>query len=80
MPIVITDEEIKSTGMSETELKVELAVRLYQLQVLSMGRAAKLAGIPYVQMMSELTQRKIPMNYDVPDFLKDVETLRNLRK
>jgi predicted HTH domain antitoxin len=63
--------------------RVELAVVLYERDVLSLGLAAKAAGLSYSQMIDELGRRQIPVvRYSVEDLdreLADVRTLAGSR-
>ena len=45
MSLVIPDEVVKATHLSEAELRVELALFLYQQQRLTLGQAAKYLGV-----------------------------------
>ena len=74
----IDDEFLLAANLTEAEMRTELAVVLYQKRKLSMGKAAKLAGIPRIQFQFLLASREIPVNYDVEDLKQDLETLRQL--
>jgi predicted HTH domain antitoxin len=45
MSLVIPDEILQATGMSEAELRQEIAVLLFQKEKLTLGQASRLAGI-----------------------------------
>lgn len=76
--MLIDDEFLLAANLTEAEIRTELAVVLYQKRNLSMGKAAKLAGIPRIQFQFLLASREIPVNYDVEDLRQDLETLRQL--
>lgn len=76
--MLIEDEFLLAANLTEAEMRTELAVVLYQKRKLSMGKAAKLAGIPRIQFQFLLASREIPVNYDVEDLKQDLETLRQL--
>jgi predicted HTH domain antitoxin len=78
MSIVIPDEIVHATGMSEDELLQELAVLLFQADRLTLAQAARLARMPQLQFQRLLGSRQIPPHYDVTDFEADLETLRSL--
>jgi predicted HTH domain antitoxin len=75
MSVIISEDILAATGMSETELKREIAVMLYQQRKLSSGKARRLAGMNLIEFQKELASRGICVNYDVEDFEADVETL-----
>ena len=79
MALIISDEEIKRTGLSEQNLRIEIACRLFQLNALTGRQAATFAGIHYLQMLDELWKRKISLNDSEETLIHDVETLRSLR-
>lgn len=79
MEVVITNEQIKQSGMTEQQFKIELACRLFQLNVFSARKAAEFANIAYVQMLNELATRKIALNDSLEHFQNSIDTLRNLR-
>ncbi len=74
--MTITDDVLLEANMSEEEIKIELAVLLYQKGKLSMGQAARLAETNRVQFQFLLASRQIPVNYDEADFQEDLKTIR----
>jgi len=78
MSVVIPDNIVYSTRMTEEELLQEIAVLLYQKEKLSMGQASKLARMSQWQFQLLLGSRKIPIHYDVTDFENDLNTLREM--
>ena len=60
--------------------RLELAVALYEHDVLSLGLAAKAAGLSYSQMIDdELGRREIPVvRYDIEDLDRELEYVRTL--
>jgi predicted HTH domain antitoxin len=75
MSVVIPDDIVYSTRMTEGELLQEIAVLLYQKEKLSMGQASKLAHLSQWQFQLLLGSRKIPVHYDVAEFESDLKTL-----
>jgi predicted HTH domain antitoxin len=78
MSVLIPDEVLEAAGMTEAELKQEVAVMLYERGNLSMGRASRLAGMGRIEFQQLLASRQIPVQYDVADLEADIETLRAL--
>lgn len=78
MSIVIPDEIIQATGMSNDEFMRELAVMLFQKEKLTIGQASRLAGMHRLQFQHLLASRDIPIHYGVQDFEADIETLREI--
>ncbi|WP_246454656.1 UPF0175 family protein [Thermococcus camini] len=78
--IVIPDDVLVSMKLPksevERELKLELAVILYSRGVLSLGKAAKLAGITKREFLEELARRKIPRHYTERELEEDLDFAR----
>ena len=78
MSLVIPDEIVKASGMSETELMLELTILLFQKKKISIGKASHLVGMHLLQFQQELARRQIPVHYDVEEFEADLATLREM--
>jgi predicted HTH domain antitoxin len=62
--LVIDDIYLKAAGLSEEELKLEIAIMLFEQERLSLRKAAALAGIHWLDFMKALDSRKISLHYD----------------
>ncbi|MCL1468348.1 UPF0175 family protein [Argonema galeatum] len=78
MSVIIPDEILTVAKISETELKLEIAILLYQKSKISTGTARHLAGMNLIEFQKELASRNICINYDAEDFQSDLETLKRL--
>ncbi|MCK5523357.1 MAG: UPF0175 family protein [Thiomargarita sp.] len=78
MSVVIPDNIVYSTRMTEKELLQEIAILLYQKEKLSMGQASKLARMNQWPFQLLLGSRQIPVHYDVTEFESDLNTLREM--
>jgi predicted HTH domain antitoxin len=79
MSLVISDEVLRASRLSASELKVEIAVMLFQKEKLSLGQASRLADLGYLEFQHVLASRGISIHYDVADFEQDLETLSQFR-
>lgn len=77
--LVIDDEIVRSSQMSEAEFKLEFAIALYEKDVLSFGKARKLAGMSHFEFEKLLFDRNVPSKYTVDDLNSDLATLEKLR-
>jgi predicted HTH domain antitoxin len=77
--LTIPGEYVQATRMTEEELLLEVAVMLFQKEKLTLGQAARLAGMPQYKFQLLLASRDIPLHYDVEEFREDLETLKRLR-
>ena len=80
MSLIISDEILQTTRMSEAELKQEIAVLLFQKEKLTLGQASQMAGVSQLQFQHLLASRQIPVHYDVADFEDDLKTLQELKR
>jgi predicted HTH domain antitoxin len=78
MALVIPDEIIQATRMTEQEVAQALAITLFQREKLTLGQAARLAGITQFEFQQLLASHGISLHYDVADFEQDVATLRDM--
>jgi predicted HTH domain antitoxin len=78
MSLVIPDEIFHASRLSERELKVEIAVMLFEKEKLTLGQASRLATMNRLEFQHLLASRRIPVHYDVADFEQDLDTLGEL--
>lgn len=78
MNITIPDEILTSAQMSVDDIKLELAILLYQQRKISTGKARRLAGMNLLEFRLEIASRGICVNYDIEDFQADIQTLKKL--
>jgi predicted HTH domain antitoxin len=67
-----------ATRMSAQEICRELAVHLYALGKLSIGKASELAEMTIAEFQCLLGSRRIVVNYGGEDFLDDLEAIQRL--
>jgi predicted HTH domain antitoxin len=59
--------------------RLNLAISLYERDQISLGLAAKVAGLPYSRMIDELGQRQIPVvRYSVGELDHELAYVRSL--
>ena len=75
MSLVISDEVVKASGLSERELMLEIVIMLFQKDKISLGKASELMGMHRMQLQELLADRDICVHYDVPEFQEDLKTL-----
>lgn len=76
MSLVIADEILKASGLSESELLLEIVIMLFEKEKLTLGRASRLVGMDLIQFQRLLASRRIPIHYDVAEFLEDIKSLK----
>ena len=80
MGLLIPDEVLQASRLSERELKVEIAVMLFEKEKLTLGQASRLAAMDHLEFQHLLASRRIPVHYDVDDFEQDLATLSELER
>jgi len=78
MDIQIDEKTLGRLNLSESQLKFDLALGLFVDGKVSLGRAAKIAGMDSILFQRELGARRIPVHYGVTEFQRDLETIRTL--
>lgn len=78
MSVIISNDILQATRMTEDELRQEIAVLLFQKEKLTLGQASRLAGMSRLQFQHILASRQIPVHYDVAEFEEDLKTLKEL--
>ncbi|WGV25306.1 UPF0175 family protein [Halotia branconii] len=78
MSVIIPDEILRASNMTEDELKLEIAILLYQQGKISSGKVRAWTGITVLDFQHELAKRGLYINYDTEDFQSDVQTLQSM--
>lgn len=78
MSVVIPDDILQATKMTEDELKLEIAIMLYKQQKISSGKVCAWTGLTVIEFQHQLAKRGLYINYDVKDFQADVKTLQSM--
>lgn len=78
MSLLIPDELVKASGLSETELLQELVLLLFQRQKLTLGKASRLLGMTQLEFQALLASHDLYIHYDVEDLHEDVRNLQEL--
>ena len=78
LSITYPDDLLIATGKSkealEHELRFLLAVKMYELRRLSIGKAAELCGMKKVHFMNELSRMGVPViNLDDDQILEELK-------
>jgi predicted HTH domain antitoxin len=79
MAFIIEDSILAQIQFSETELKLELSLFLYQHNKLTLSKACKLANVDRIEFQKNLLARQIPIHYSISDFQQDLKTIEFLK-
>jgi predicted HTH domain antitoxin len=78
MSLTISDDVLQAARMSDSELRQELAILLFQQERLTLAQASRLADMDLLRFQHLLASRGISVHYDLEDFEQDLSTLRAL--
>ena len=78
MSLLIPDELVKASGLSEVELLRELVLLLFEREKLTLGKASRLLGMTQLEFQALLASRDLYIHYDVEDLHEDVRNLQEL--
>lgn len=73
----IPDELTQGKTCTQADWLREIAVALFQKELVTLGTASKIAGMHQIQFQSLLSDRGICIHYDITDYQADIESLRN---
>lgn len=77
--ITIDEKELSLTPEQEKNIRLEIAIMLYEKADYSFYVAAKLAGMHWIDFVKELGEREISI-FSEEAFLKDLETIKQFGK
>ena len=73
MAVTISDEVLTAAHISESELKQELALTLFQRERLTLAQASRLAEMSQLASQALLAERQIPIHYGLDEFMRTFE-------
>jgi predicted HTH domain antitoxin len=76
MNAVLAEPWLEALHLSDLELKRSLLIGLYKEGHISLGKAAELLGMDRFELLSELKQRGICINYGMAEYEEDLRTLK----
>ena len=76
--IEIPQDVLHATRMTTAELRLELALTLFQQGKLSFGKSRQMVGMDAWAFQQLLGSRKISPHYDVAEYEEDLNTLDEL--
>jgi predicted HTH domain antitoxin len=76
MQVTLSDELVKGLDLTPEHARMDLAIGLYAERRITLGRAAKLAGMIQSEFLRRLGELHIPMHYDLPELEADLQMVR----
>ena len=78
MSLVIADDLIQASGLSEQELLLEIVLMLFHQDKISLGKASEIMGLYWSQFQQLLADQNLYIHYDVAEFQEDLKTLQEM--
>lgn len=78
MSIIVPDEILTVTRMTEAEMRQEIAIMLFQKEKLTLAQASRFAGMHRIAFQHLLASRQIPVHYGVEDLEQDIKNLQDM--
>jgi len=78
MTIEVPERELGSLRLSPEQARLEFAVGLYAGRRVTLGRAARIAGVAYTEFMHEIGGRGLCINYTMEDAMHDMAMVDKL--
>lgn len=72
MLLEIPDAAIQGTPFTSDEIRLELAIWLYDAKRLTFGQARKLAGFTVISFQKALAERNIYLHFDADDLNNEI--------
>ncbi len=76
MTLEISEEIVATSHLTLEEVRLGLAIWLFQEKQVSLGKCAQVAGMHKVLFQKELAKRKIPVHYTEEDFERDMKSAK----
>ena len=78
LPVVVDDEVLQDAHIAPEDFHTELAILLYAVGRLPLGRAARMTGLNRLEFQKLLGERRIARGPTLEQFDRQTETLRRL--
>ena len=78
MSVIVPEEILTATRMSEAEMCQEIAVMLFEKEKLTLAQASRFALMHRIAFQHLLASRHIRVHYGVEDFEQDIKNLREM--
>lgn len=76
MQISLPDELIGNLDLTVEQARLDFAIGLYAEHRITLGRAAKIAGMVQSAFLKKLGELRIPMHYDIAELEADLAMVR----
>lgn len=78
MIVEIADDLLVTSNVTPLEIRLGIALWLFQEKNVALGKCAEIAGLHKIQFQKELAKRRIPVHYTEEDLQRDAQAVRRL--
>jgi predicted HTH domain antitoxin len=78
MQLTLSDDIVLSANLSEADMRLALALALFQEDRITLAQAARLCGLDRIAFQHRLAARRIPIHYGEEELAGDLRTLESL--
>jgi predicted HTH domain antitoxin len=79
MQLTLIDNIVLSANLSEADMRLALAIGLFQEDRITLAQAARLCGMDRLAFQHQLAARQIPIHYGEEELAADLRTIESLR-
>lgn len=72
----IPDNIAQATSLGEADWLREIAIALFQQELITLGSASRIARIHQIEFQKLIASRGICVHYDIADYEADIQNLR----
>ena len=80
LPVELLKVAKVKKGRAGEELRKIVALELYRENVISIGKAAEVAGLSVAEFMEFSAKRSVPLHYTLEDLKEDLKWAKEIRK
>lgn len=78
MTITIPNHLLQQSGHSEAQVRLEVAIALFEAEIFTLAQAARLAELPRIAFQQKLAKRQIALHIGEEEVQQGWETLSRL--
>ncbi|HEY2344180.1 MAG TPA: UPF0175 family protein [Chthoniobacteraceae bacterium] len=78
MQLTLSDDIVLSANLSEADMRLALALALFQEERITLAQAARLCDLDRLAFQHRLAARRIPLHYGEEELANDMRTIEGV--
>ena len=78
MQLTIHDDIVRAANLSDEDIRLALALALFQAERITLAQAARLSGLDRIAFQHHLAARGIPIHHGREELVEDLRTIESL--